>query len=208
MCKTFNDVPLSLTCPSRINLTQTNNFIVKSVESVFHRFDSLIACQCNCYLQKILHVDNLTKPLWLCLDSSKTTERNVTGLEIDTVIRTRHERPVHHDTPSTSLFVVISNVVALSTAVLMISGKLIWLTCQIRKCSITVTRSCWLSLKSFQTLHELSCWRTKQASPFSNAFAKLLKTLFLCTDSGLEFTNKLFQRYPRQKRIHFFKGTK
>jgi len=24
MCKTFNDVPLPLTCPSRINLTQTH----------------------------------------------------------------------------------------------------------------------------------------------------------------------------------------
>ena len=69
----------------------------------------------------------------------------------------------HHDTLCIALFVAISNVVALSSAALMISGKLIWLTCQIRKCSITVTRSCWLSLKSFQTLHGLSRWRTKQA---------------------------------------------
>ena len=55
----------------------------------------------------------------------------------------------------------------------MISGKLIRLTCQIRKCSITVTRSSWLSLKSFQTLHELSRWRTKQASLFSKPLEKL-----------------------------------
>jgi len=53
ICKTFNDVSLSLTRASRINLTQTNNFTVKSVECVFHSFDSLIACQCNCYLRKI-----------------------------------------------------------------------------------------------------------------------------------------------------------
>jgi len=53
MCKTFNDVPLSLACPSRINLTQTNNFTVKSVAGVFHSFDSLIACRCNCFLQNI-----------------------------------------------------------------------------------------------------------------------------------------------------------
>jgi len=31
MCKTFNVVPLSLAFPSRINLTQTNNFTVKSI---------------------------------------------------------------------------------------------------------------------------------------------------------------------------------
>jgi len=53
MCKTFNVVPLSLTCPRRINLTQTNNFTVKSVEGVFHSFDSLTACRCNCYRQNI-----------------------------------------------------------------------------------------------------------------------------------------------------------
>ena len=84
--------------------------------------------------------------MWRCLDSSKTTERNVTGLEIDKVIRIRHERPVHHDTLCIALFVVISSVIALSTAVL-ISGKLIWLTCQTRKCLITVTRSCWKVFK-------------------------------------------------------------
>jgi len=53
MCKTFNVVPLSLTCPSRINLTQTNNFTVKSVKGVFHSFDWLIAFRFNCYLQNI-----------------------------------------------------------------------------------------------------------------------------------------------------------
>jgi len=53
MCKTFNVVPPLLTCPSRINLTQTNNFTVKSGEGVFHGFDSLIACRCNCCLQTI-----------------------------------------------------------------------------------------------------------------------------------------------------------
>jgi len=52
MCKTFNVVPLPLTCPSRINLTQTNNFTVKSVKGMFC-FDSLIACRCNCCLKNI-----------------------------------------------------------------------------------------------------------------------------------------------------------
>ena len=53
MCKTFNIVPLSLTCTSRINLTQTNNFTVKSVKGVFHSFHSLIAFRFNCCLQNI-----------------------------------------------------------------------------------------------------------------------------------------------------------
>ena len=53
MCKTFNVVLLSLTYPSRFNLRQTNDFTVKSVKGVFHRFDSLIACPCNDYLQNI-----------------------------------------------------------------------------------------------------------------------------------------------------------
>jgi len=34
-------------------LTQTNNFTVKSVKDMFHSFDSLIACRCNCCLQNI-----------------------------------------------------------------------------------------------------------------------------------------------------------
>jgi len=53
MCKTFNDVPPPHTYLSRFNLTQTNNFTVKPVEGVFHSFDSLIACRCNCFLQNI-----------------------------------------------------------------------------------------------------------------------------------------------------------
>ena len=120
----------------------------------------------------IAHVDKLTPPLWPCLVFSKTTERIVKGLEIDKVIRTRHQRTVHHGTLCIGLFVVISNVVALSSAALMINGKLIWLTCQMQTCSMTVTRSCWLLLKSFQTLHELSRWRTNQASLFSNTLQK------------------------------------
>jgi len=39
--------------PSRFNLTQTNNFTVKSVEGIFLSFDSLTACRCNCFLQNI-----------------------------------------------------------------------------------------------------------------------------------------------------------
>jgi len=39
MCKTFNDVSLSLTCPNRFNLTQTKKFAVKSVEDTFRSFD-------------------------------------------------------------------------------------------------------------------------------------------------------------------------
>jgi len=53
MCKTFNDVPLPITYPSRINLTQTNKSTVKSIEGVLHSFYSLIACRCNDYLQNI-----------------------------------------------------------------------------------------------------------------------------------------------------------
>jgi len=53
MCKTFNNVLLSLTYPSRFNLTQTNNFTVKSVEGIFLSFDSLTACRSNCFLQNI-----------------------------------------------------------------------------------------------------------------------------------------------------------
>ena len=48
----FNVVPLPLTCQSRINLTQTNNFTVKSVKGMFC-FDLLIACRCNCCLKNI-----------------------------------------------------------------------------------------------------------------------------------------------------------
>jgi len=44
---------ISLTYPSRINLEQTNHFTVKSVYSVFHSFDSLIVCRCNCCFQTI-----------------------------------------------------------------------------------------------------------------------------------------------------------
>jgi len=43
---------------------------------------------------------------------------------------------------------------------------------QMRKCLITVRRSCWLLLKNFQTLHELSRWRTKQSSLFSKPLQK------------------------------------
>jgi len=43
----------TLTCPSRFNLTQTNNFTVNSFKGVFHSFGSLIACRCNDYLQNI-----------------------------------------------------------------------------------------------------------------------------------------------------------
>jgi len=53
MGKTFNNVLLSLTCPSRFNLTQKKKFAVKSVEDSFHSFDSSIAYRCNCYLQNI-----------------------------------------------------------------------------------------------------------------------------------------------------------
>ena len=92
MCKT-----LSPTCPSRINLTQMNNFTVKSVEGVFYRFDSLIACGCNCSFQTIynntcwqLHSTTVT----LSRLFKKQTECNVTGLGIDKVIRTHHQSTV------------------------------------------------------------------------------------------------------------------
>jgi len=116
------------------------------------------------------HVDNLTPPPWSCLVFSKTTEPIVTGLEI--VARTRHQRTVHHGTFCITLFIIISNLVALSPVALMIGGKVILSTCQIQKCSITVTRSGWLLLKSFKTLHGLSRWRTKLAILLSKPLQK------------------------------------
>jgi len=175
MCKTFNDVPLSLTYPSRINLTQINTFTEKSVKGVFYSFDSLTACRCNYCFQTIYNSTcwqlNYTA-VTLSRLFKKQTERNVKGLGNDKVICNRHQRTVHHGILCIRFFVVTSNVVALLSAALMISNKLIWLTWQMWKCSITVTRSCWLSLKSFQTLHELSRWRTKQASLFSKPLQK------------------------------------
>ena len=55
--------------------------------------------------------------------------------------------------------------------------------------------------------------KNKTCKSILEAFAKILnrgglKTLFLYTDRGLEFANKLFQHYPKKKRIHFFNGTK
>jgi len=127
MCKTFNDVPLSLTCPSRINLTQTNTFTIKSVKGVFYSFDSLIACRCNYCFQTIYNSTcwqlNYTA-VTLSRLFKKQTERNVKGLGIDKVICTCHQRTVHHGTLCIGLFVVISNVVALLSAALMISYPL------------------------------------------------------------------------------------
>ena len=113
---------------------------------------------------------------------------------------------MHHGTLCIGLFVVISNVVALSSAALMINGKLIWLTCQMRKCSVTVTRSCWLLLKSFQTLHELSRWRPKQSSLFSKPLQKFLteaawRRCFCKRTVVSSSPTSVFK-------IHFFNGTK
>jgi len=86
MCKTFSVVPLPLTCPSRINLTQTNNFTVKSVKGMFC-FDSLIACRCNCGLQNICNSTcwqlYYTAVTLSRLFKKRQTERNVTDLGID-----------------------------------------------------------------------------------------------------------------------------
>jgi len=73
MCKKFNVVQLSLTCPSRINLTQTDNFTVKSVKSMFYSFDSLIVCRCNCCFQTICDSTcwQLNYTAATCLDVSK-----------------------------------------------------------------------------------------------------------------------------------------
>jgi len=143
--------------------------------------DSLIAYRWICCFQTTVfakpHGDYLNSPL--CLDFSKATARNVTRLGIDKVIRSRHQWTVHQDTLCIELFVVICNVVALSSAALMISGKLIWLPCQNPKMfkSIMVSRSCWLSLKNFQTLHGQSLWRTKHAIMYS----KTLRRHYFCT---------------------------
>ena len=73
MRKTLNDVPLSLTCPSRFNLTQTNKLTVKSVEGIVHSFDSLLRVDATAFFKLFpkAHVHNLTATLWLCPDFSK-----------------------------------------------------------------------------------------------------------------------------------------
>ena len=153
----------------------------------------------------IAHVHNLTPPLWYCLVFSKTTERIVTGLEI--VVRARHQRTVHHGTLCITLFGIISNLVTLSPVALMIGGKVIWLICHIRKCSITVTRSCWLSLKSFKT-----AWAEPQKNKTSNStlktFAKILsrgglKTLFLSRTVVLSSATSFFNATLRRNRFTF-----
>ena len=99
LCKTFNVVPLSLTCPSRIILTQTNNFTVKSVEGMFHSFDSLIACRCSCFLQNICNstywqLNHTAVTLSRLFKKKWQTQRNVTDLGIDSVMHTRDQRTV------------------------------------------------------------------------------------------------------------------
>ena len=115
---------------------------------------------------------------------------------------------MHHDTLCIALFVVISNVVALSSVALVISGKVIWLTCQIRKCSVTVTRSCWLSLKNFKTSHRVSRWRIKQAillsKPLRKFWAEAGWSRCFCTRTMVSSSpTSFFQRYLKKKEIHF-----
>ena len=92
-----NVISYTLTCPSRINLTQTNNFTVKSVKGVFYSIDSLIACRCNCCFQTICNSTcwqlNCTA-VTLTRLFKKQTERNVTVLGIDKVICIYHQRTV------------------------------------------------------------------------------------------------------------------
>jgi len=83
MCKTFNVVQLALTHPSRINLTQADNFTVKSVKSVFYSFDSLIVCRWNCCFQTIYNSTcwqlNLTAVMLSRLFKTKWTQRHRSG---------------------------------------------------------------------------------------------------------------------------------
>ena len=105
----------------------------------------------------------------------------------------------------------------------MINGKLIWSTWQNWKSSITVTRSCWKKFYFEKFIFKTKFYFQKDvfskfawAEPLKNktsksvlkAFAKIVnksgrKPLFLYTDRGLEFTNKLFQRWLKKKQIHF-----
>jgi len=55
-------------------LTQTNDFTAKSVKDVFHSFDSLIACRCNCCLQNICN--STCWQLNYTVDAASTFQKN------------------------------------------------------------------------------------------------------------------------------------
>jgi len=172
MCYTFNVVPLSLTCPSRFNSTQTNNFTVKSVKGVFHSFDSLIACWCNDYLQNIRNSIcwqlNFTALTLYRLFKNNWTHRHRFGDSCT------HSPPADCASRHPLHRLVRRNFQRRRTVASGVDDQ--WqddlIDCQIRKCSIAVTRSCWLSLKSLQTLHGLSRWRAKQTSLFPKPLQK------------------------------------
>ena len=195
MCKTFNDVPLSFTYPSRINLTQTNNFTVKSVEGVFHSFDSLIACRCNDYLQNIRNSTcwqlKSTALILSRLFKNNWTRRHRSGDNCThsppTNCASRH--PLHHHVRHTF---------------------------QPRRTVTSGVNDQWQDLpnpKMFNNGHTFimlivveKFWNFAWAEPLKNktsnstlnTFAKILsrgglKTLFLYTDRGLKFANKPFQ---------------
>jgi len=68
-------------------------------------------------------------------------------------------------------------------------------------------------VEKFSKFARAESLKNKTDKSIIEAFAKIinrgeLKTLFLYTDRGLEFVNKLYQRYPKKKRINFFNGTK
>ena len=112
---------------------------------------------------------------------------------------------MHHGTIYIGLFVVISNVVALSSAALMIDSKLIWLTCQMLKFSMTVTRSCWLLLKNFLCMSWAAEEQNRQGycqSLCKNSTQKRDEDVVLCKRTVVSsFPTSFFK-------IHFFNGTK
>ena len=154
MCKTFNDVPLSLTCPSGFNLTQTNNFTVKSVEGIFHSLDSLTACRCNCFLQNIFN--------------SACWQLNYTALTLSRLFKnnwTKCHRFGDH--------LVGRNFQRRRTVVSGVDDQ--WQTDLIdlpnAKMFNDGHKFVLIVLEKF-SLYELSRWRTKQASLFSKPLQK------------------------------------
>jgi len=126
MFKTFNVVPLSLTYPSRINLTQTHNFTAKLVKGVCCSFDVLIACRCNCCFQTVCNSTcRQLNPTAATLSQLSKNKLNATSLVWRLIKLYAHSINGLCITALLALFVVTSSVVALSSVALTISGKLI-----------------------------------------------------------------------------------
>ena len=143
-------------------------------------------------------VDNLTTPLRPCLDFSKTTERNVTPLGINKVICTRHQRTVYHGTLHR---LVRRNFQRRRTVVSGVDDQ--WQADLIDLPNPKMFNNghtfMLIVVEKFSNFAWAEPLKNKTGKSILKAFAKILnrgslKTLFLYTDRGLEFVNKLFQR--------------